>query len=173
MSPPPPRRRGATVDIATNDRATTSGMIEVDDRRGVAWIIALLHVVFAARSLRIQLAAQVPLFHLPAVILATGGVRRLIHVDLFALVASDVADPEIASESVEREAIRIPEPDRPDLVEDRVVRIGEGIRGRNRVVAVRIGREVVAVRVDADHLSEENVVLLGAAAGVVLRAAVP
>ena len=92
-------------------------------------------------------------------------------VDLLPRALPHIADVEQARPAVERESVRVAQTQREDLVgaghaDIRVVR-------RDPVVAFGVGREAVAVDVDAEDLAEQRVDVLGVVAGIIARAAVP
>src|SRR5204863_8836127 len=87
-------------------------------------------------------------------------------VDLLPARLAHVADPELSGDAVEREAPGVAEPDRPDLVQPCSPYVG--IRRRRAVV----GRRRRVVDVDAEHLSEEAVHVLGAVSRVARASAI-
>src|SRR5262249_56459987 len=89
----------------------------------------------------------------PPVVLAAAARGRL-HVDLLARVLSDIADVQVPGLAVEARAPRIAQAVGPDLAVPaaRAKRVGGG----NRVVPLRVEREVVAANVDAQDLPQQG-----------------
>jgi hypothetical protein len=106
-----------------------------------------------------------PFPHVPAVILAAAGGRRL-PIHLFPSRLADVADPQIARPPIEGVAPRIAQPVGPDLGQ-RTGRRHEGVVRRDPV-----GRPVGGSRVDPEHLAEERPERLRVAARIAAAAAV-
>src|SRR5207244_8133131 len=127
--------------------------------------------------------------HVPPVVLPSPGIGGL-EIDLFPCALSDIADPQVAGDPVERETPGVAEPVRPDLRsrvadrDERVVR-GDGVRtvsGRpwcdpqdlseerreGLTVALRVASAVAVTETDvaASVRAEHQLTAVGVAVGL-------